>query len=289
MECHDVAAQLADYLAGTLTDAELDAIRAHLTGCAACRDDIDAYDDSWQLLGAIPAERADSTAMRARFDAALGGYAVGRDRDLSAEAVAKAEAAPARTAGWRGRVAIPPYWQAAAAAALLVTGIGLGRNISPAAAPAAAPADGQAAAQLVALRSELGEMRQMVTLSLLQQQSASERLRGVTFTNQIPQPGSEVVTALLDALTHDQNVNVRLASIDALRRFADRDLVRRSTLAAFDQQTSPLVQIALIDFVLEAAGPDAAATLRQLSADTMLDRAVRARAAAGLERLGVKS
>ena len=35
-------------------------------------------------------------------------------------------------------------------------------------------------------------MRQMVTLSLLQQQSASDRLKGVTFTNSIERPGGEI-------------------------------------------------------------------------------------------------
>ena len=129
-------------------------------------------------------------------------------------------------------------------------------------------------------------MRQMVTLSLMQQQSASERLKGVTWINEIDQPGSEVVTALLDALMHDPNVNVRLASIDALKRFGERDVVRQGALEAFPRQTSPLVQIALIDFVIEVNGRDSAGTLRRLSEDPMLDEAVRARAAWGLQQLG---
>ena len=132
-------------------------------------------------------------------------------------------------------------------------------------------------------------MRQMVTLSLLQQQSASERLRGVTFTSQIPQPGSEVVNALIDAVMHDPNTNVRLASVDALKRFADRESVRSASIEALLRQTSPMVQIALIDFVIETGGADSAEALRRLSVDDRLDQAVRARATRGLEQLGVKS
>jgi len=137
------------------------------------------------------------------------------------------------------------------------------------------------------LREELRGMRQMVTLSLLQQQSASERLKGVTSSSQIEQPGREVVSALIETLRNDSNVNVRLASVDALRRFGGRETVRRDVVAALPQQDSPLVQIALIDFLLEAQGPDAAMTLRRIAEDMMFDKAVRARAERGLRQVGL--
>ena len=128
-------------------------------------------------------------------------------------------------------------------------------------------------------------MRQLLTLSLMQQASASDRLKGVASTVQIDQPGMEVVQALLDTLKHDANVNVRLASIDALRRFGDREAVRHGALDAVPRQTSPLVQIALIDFLAEVAGRESSATLRSLAEDARLDRVVRDRAASALKRV----
>src|SRR5262249_52613602 len=133
---------------------------------------------------------------------------------------------------------------------------------------------------------ELRDMRQMVTLSLLQQQSASDRLKGVSFTTQIEQPGGEVTGALLDTLMHDPNVNVRLATIDALKRFAGRDAVRRGVLEALTRQTSPLVQLALTASVAETNGRDAADPPRRLSIDPMLDQAVRGRATRALQQIG---
>jgi hypothetical protein len=199
--------------------------------------------------------------MRARFDAALEGYQSGFTQ-----------------VGQPGRSRVRTYtWLAAAAAALLVAGIGIGRRTAP--PPPADP-------QLTMLREELVEMRQMVTLSLLQQQSASERLRGVSFTSQIDQPDSEITVALLDTLMHDPNVNVRLATIDALKRMSTRDVVRRGVMEALPRQTSPLVQIALIDFIVEKSGREATDTLRRLSMDEMLDQAVRARAIQGLQQIG---
>jgi HEAT repeat protein len=169
---------------------------------------------------------------------------------------------------------------AAAAAAVLVVGVVIGRQSIGGVPPPATES------QLAELRQELRDMRQMVTLSLLQQQSASERLKGVTWTGQIDEPDNEVTNALLMALTTDPNVNVRLASIDALRRFGGRAAVRRGVLDALPRQVSPLVQIALIDFVVEVNGREATEALRRLSMDPMLDGAVRARAAMGLEQVG---
>src|SRR4030095_10086933 len=99
----------------------------------------------------------------------------------------------------------------------------------------------QSASEIGAMRSEIRELREMVSLSLMQQQSASDRLKGVTWTGQLDRPSGEVVSALLDALMHDPNVNVRLATIDALERFASRDDVRRAAIEAVNRQMSPLV------------------------------------------------
>jgi HEAT repeat protein len=126
----------------------------------------------------------------------------------------------------------------------------------------------------------------LVGLSLMQQTSASERLRGVSWSSGIDRPGDELVEALVGALRHDPSDNVRLATVDALRRFADRDAVRRGAIEALPQQTSPLVQVALIDFVVEVNDRNAIETLRRLSSDPMVNEAVRARAALALERIG---
>jgi hypothetical protein len=260
MRCADVQTHLPDHLARSLPAATAEAVAAHLRTCEACAAEFEAAEDTWNRLEVIRSPRADSAAMRTRFDAALDEYQHG-------------SAAPRRPRGWLARHGV----QLAAAAAVLMVGVLIGRGLTP--DPAPDPQIGE-------MRAELREMREMVTLSLLQQQSASERLKGITWTRQIDAPGNDVTAALLDALTHDPNVNVRLASIDALRRFAERDAVRRGAIDALAQQTSPFVQIALIDFVLEVTGREAADALRRLSMDPMVDEAVRARAARGLERLG---
>jgi hypothetical protein len=266
MQCDDLGPRMLDYLAGTLADEELAAIRVHLTGCAACREEVDVAAELWGELGTVPAPRPDSARMRARFDAALQGYMDGQN-----------ETRPARAALAAAHWSMQPWVQLAGAAAVLVVGVVLGRfAMQP---PSPSP-------EMALLRQELRDTREMVTLSLLQQQSASERLKGVTTSGQLEQPGTEVVSALLEALRRDPNVNVRLATVDALRRFSGREVVQRGVVEALPQQMSPLVQIALIDFLLEAQGRGAASVLRQLADDTMLDKVVRDRAARGLQQVG---
>lgn len=152
-------------------------------------------------------------------------------------------------------------------------------------AVSAQPPGSSSSADLTELHRELHEMREMLTLSLMQQQSASERLRGVSSSNQVDQPGTEIVGALLDALRHDSNVNVRLACVDALRRFSAQDVVRRGTVQALAESSFPLVQIALIDFMIETKDREAVGALRRLSQDATVNEAVRDRAAWGLQQL----
>jgi HEAT repeat protein len=121
----------------------------------------------------------------------------------------------------------------------------------------------------------------------MQQQSAAERLRGVSGSSRIEEPGAAIVGALIDTLLHDPNVNVRLASVDALRRFASEDVVRRGAVEALGESSFPLVQIAVIDLMVEAKDTRAVDALRRLAEDATANEAVRGRAARGLEQLNL--
>ena len=276
MRCEDTSAKLADYLAGTLSDAERQALESHALSCAACREELEGAREMWQRLGRMRADAPDTGAMRARFDAMMA------DAGAQLGNTATPHALPTvrnRTSRWtRRHRAMRSFLQAAAAAILVVAGIQVGRQMSQ-------PAPTLTAPDVTALRDEVRDLRQMVTLSLMQQQSVTERLKGVSWSSQLDQPGNEVVAALIDTLMRDANVNVRLASIDALKRFAERDAVRNATVRALDTQTSPLVQMALIDFVVETQDREALESLRRLSQNKEANEAVRARAAWGIDHL----
>ncbi len=267
MECEAVRAYLADYLNGTPSPADAD-VAAHLRTCRACALEFDGLRETWRLLGDLPSDPPDAEAMRARFEAATAAYRNEAHESLSAQPQPRI----AHRSAWFAKPAAP----LALAAALLLVGVVLGRETM-------APA--RTDPQIAELRQEVRDMRQMIALSLMQQQSASDRMKGVTWTGQLDRPGGEVVGALLDTLTHDSNVNVRLAAVDALRRFADRDRVRRGAVEALPRQNSPLVQIALIDFLVDVAGRESTPAFRRLSQDPELDPTVRERATWALQQV----
>ena len=262
MTCDVAQSYIPDHLARTLPASIAAELDAHLRSCSTCAAEYAAIEDTWQQLRAIPAAEPDTAAMQARFEAGLREHIVENQ---------PGRATP-RSFAYYGL-------QFAAAAALVLVGVMIGRQVRPSPAP-----DSQ---QLVALRDELRDTREMVAVSLLQQQSATERLKGVSWSNQIDQPGMSLTSALLDALMHDPNVNVRVSVIDALKRLAEREDVRRGALEALPRQTSPVVQMALIDFVVENNGRDAAEALRHIAADPMANDTVRMRARQGLQQLRI--
>src|SRR6266542_2243037 len=74
-------------------------------------------------------------------------------------------------------------------------------------------------------------------------------LAGALLPRPAPTQGSEI-TELRREL-HDPNVNVRLASVDALKRFSMQADVRLGTLRALTEASSPMLQVAIIDFMVE--------------------------------------
>lgn len=270
MQCQDIAARIAAHLGGCASPAESQELESHIAACASCREELAQASRLWQLLGQIPAETPDSHAMRERLQAAIA--AAVPSRPSGARPVPRR-----RTGRWLQAYApARPLLEACAALLILLLGVQIGRGIRP---PVAPPPD------LGELTHEVHDLRQMVALSLLQQPSASERLRGVGWSSQLERPGDEVVSALIDTLMHDPSVDVRLASIDALTRFAGRDSVRRATLRALDTQRSPLMQMALIDFAVETRERAALGALQRLARDRTVNPTVRARATWAIDQL----
>jgi HEAT repeat protein len=119
----------------------------------------------------------------------------------------------------------------------------------------------------------------------MQQQSAGERLRGVSWAYRVEPQDTEVLSALLATVNNDASVNVRMAAVDALHAFGASPVTRRAIVQSIPKQTSPLVQIALIDLLTDLKVTDAAPELKKLSSDGTVDVNVRERAKAALGKL----
>jgi HEAT repeat protein len=266
MQCEEVREKFADHVTSGVEGPLPAQIAQHLATCNSCRTELGDEDELrrvWAAMESVP-ELESTPEERSRFDLTIAAYQEGLR-----------QASP--YVGWRQQWSL----QFALGAALLVLGVGVGHRIRP----VQSPPDNQRSREVAELRGELMDMKQMVALSLMQQQSASERLRGVTWSYDLQQPGERVLAALLDTLMHDQSVNVRLATVDALRQFGDRPVVRKGVIEAITRQESPMVQVALIDLAVDLREKESVATLRRLSQDHSLDAAVRERAERGLSEL----
>jgi hypothetical protein len=111
---------------------------------------------------------------------------------------------------------------------------------------------GRTTTEVKDLRQEVRGLREVVALALLEQQSASERLRGIRYTAALDRPDEEVIGALARTLRTDSSVDVRLAAADALRRYARTETVKQAAWELLAKDESPMVQVAAIDLLLAA-------------------------------------
>ena len=269
MKCEQAREQLPDYLAAGLDETTAREMDTHLAACPWCREEA----AMWERLGAL-AEEQPRPELRQRFDAMLSAYREGVEQAPSAPAP-RSWLTVFLESWWPAR----PAFQFAIAVMFLIAGLAAGNLLhSTPAAPAANP-------ELARLRQEVHDTRELVTLSLLQQQSASERLRGVTYSYRVDRADPDVLKALLETLNYDVSPDVRLAAVDALRRFGAEAAVRRALLESLPKQESPLVQIAVIDALVDMKAGEAAGPLRQLQQNAAANETVRQRAAWALEKL----
>ncbi len=270
MKCEQIAELLPDYLQGNLSLEQAVQVEEHCQQCADCLDEVAV----WKKLSLLPSEQP-SPESRARFEAMLHAYPTASAEQAGGRGFADAR----RASGWS---AVIHWFRSPAGAvawslALLVIGVFLGTRLSD--------ANASHSQDLAAMHSELTNMRQLVVLSMLQQQSAGERLEGVSWSSREDHLDPQIQSALLRTLRFDGSVDVRLAALDALSRRASQPQIRKGVVDTLQEQQSPLVQVALIDLLAEWRDPDAAQRLRNFQQTPNLNPAVRQRAEWAVSKL----
>lgn len=196
-----------------------------------------------------------------------------RMRNRFQEALAAEQQKPARpslkdrlSAWWQAVWISPPAGQWSFGVLLLLFGIGIGYLLRP---------TQQYEQQLSQLSTEVQQMREMMILNMLEQNSPTERLKAVNMGYDLPTADSRVIEALLKTLVADPNVNVRLAAVEALRQHASQPLVRQGLIEAIGYQDSPIVQIALADLMVELQEKGAVEPMKKLLEGQQMNENVR--------------
>ncbi|HKF20850.1 MAG TPA: zf-HC2 domain-containing protein [Candidatus Angelobacter sp.] len=267
MKCEEMEELLPDYLRGKLNSDRAMLVEEHVAGCSRCGEEVAI----WKKLQLLPEEQP-SPSVRARFDAMLESYQQGRWEKASLASERKRFLGLADLVSWMRTPSLSAGW----ASVLLVAGFLGGRYIDR---------DRTEKAELAELRNELQKNNQLVALSYLQQQSATGRLQGVSYSTRIQEPDPQVLDALVHTLRYDSNVDVRLAALDALGRYGKRPEVSRGLVESLEKQQSPLVQVALIDLLVDLHESSAVGPLRRLQEMPDVDPNVRKHAAWGIQKL----
>ncbi len=129
-------------------------------------------------------------------------------------------------------------FQIAAAAALLIMGVFIGKNLG----------GGEPPATIVDIENLEKKMRTEM-LALLEDNSTSGRIKAVNISYEL-QPDDEIVEALIQSMNIDKSTNVRIAAMEALSHFGNDPKVRTALCKSLGIQTNPMIQLSLIKILV---------------------------------------
>jgi hypothetical protein len=260
MKCEQYEELFAGFVNNEITPADRKKLEDHLMGCAGCREELAEMQKVWDLMDVVEAPEP-SDHMRVKFHAMLDTF-----KDSEQEKRGVLGALNDKLAGlWQLR----SRWPLAYNLAIILISFGCGYWFFH------TGKSGEQEQQLKELTSQVHELKQTMMLALLENPSASERIRGVSYTSEIKHADKEVITALLATLNNDDNVNVRLSTLEALSHLANHPEVREGLIKSIAHQESPLMQSAIADVMLKLQEKRSVKSFEELLKQKDLDQGVR--------------
>jgi len=291
MHCKEVQAMLIEYLDQSLDVGLAAVVKKHIDGCAACQQEVLEVQELLVTMKNSPSEKP-TKALRDNFNTLLqselnmvsmthlleentiddGNGKAGLQRGSGAHKTGGGFGGGARLLPFSS-----PIWKVAAAIVLLVGGAWIGSILQE--------KKDEKPDQLASLQKEVKEMKQVLLFSLIDDESASQRIKAVSYTEEMSNPDQAVIDALMNTLNNDKNANVRLASLYSLARWADKRTVRDSLVLSLSKQTEPIVQIVLINLLAEKRETRAIAPMKAILSNGKALKEVKEAAQKGLRVL----
>ncbi|MFD0751253.1 HEAT repeat domain-containing protein [Mucilaginibacter calamicampi] len=259
MKCEHYEELFIGRLQRSLTMQQEADLEQHLKACPACREELAALTIVWQDMATIEAPEP-SAAIEGEFNAMLKNY----KQSVAQQGVA-AKLRERLGQLWRR----PSAWPLSYQLVLVFMSFFCGYMVFWQGKGA------QQDKQLAQLSGQVNELKQMTMLAMLENPSASERMKAVSYTDQLEDTDRQVIAALLSTLNNDANVNVRLTTLEALAKLADHPEVREGLIRSVTQQESPLMQSAIADVMLKLQEKRAIKPLKKLLKDPGLNEGVR--------------
>lgn len=272
MTCEHTRAQFSDWLDISTEDTDRLRIEKHLAECPACREEFESSRQLWNMMGETKIE-VPSETMRLNFQTMLNEQKeeLKRKNNYSINHLIDAV-----------KQFVFPQWTVQLTFSLLLVGLGWVIGFRMNKEEHAATAYTQ---QIDTLATQIQEMRQTMMLALIENPSATERLRAVSYTNEITTANDKVIEALFSTLNNDPNVNVRLVTLEAITQFAADPIVREKLVQSLALQDSPMVQVALADVMVKLQEKRSVREFRQMLKDDNLNELVKSKIEQTIKKL----
>jgi hypothetical protein len=264
MNCKEVIELIPDYIEELLGKDVHDEVTNHLSGCNACKDELDRMIHMERILSQVKEEETPKQVDFA-FQMMLENEKSASRQSLSAKINQK-------------HISLSTLIRVAAGLLLLISGGFIGYYIRPAE---------KSTGEVASLKQEMVEMKNLVILSLIKQESPSERIKAVSYIKEISKPDPKLIETLFSTLNNDRNVNVRLAAAQALSKYKDNKEIARGIVKSLEKQTEPLVQIMLINLAVETGSEDVAPELNKMLKRSDLMDEVKSYAKKGIKSLTI--
>ncbi len=242
MKCAEVESFIMDYIDGNLDKDTRDEVEKHLLTCEVCSEKVKQYHELLQVISEVPQAEPDPS-LRTDFYRMLQ-HETGKVNDPEKRIIP--------------RTYMFSFRKVAAGLALLIAGTFIGMLIQK-----GFQKDNNAG-QIANLQSEVKSMKEMMMHTMLKEESPSQRIKAVNFADEIQGPDPVVIRALIHTMNTDKNMNVRLAAVYSLEKFADNRVVKDSLLTSLPKQTDPVVQVVLMNILVKSKDSRAVGPMRTI-------------------------
>lgn len=249
MECYEAESLLIDYLDAQLHPGDKQPLELHLQQCPHCRKVLEEYRE---LFAAIQSDKAEKPGpgLQEKFENMLQSelninstvHIVKMEKEKSTPVIKMSSL----------------IWKIAASIILVASGVFIGTMLGN---------NKGANTEVAELKNEVNGMKETLMFNGLTDELASERIKAVSYADEINEPDDKIVNALITTLNEDKNVNVRLAALYAVAKFSDEANVSDALVASLGKQTEPLMQIALINILTEKKESKAKQPIRKILQD----------------------
>lgn len=126
------------------------------------------------------------------------------------------------------------------------------------------------------LQTELVQLKQEVFLANFHDLTGPQKIQTLYNVKTLDLPENNLITALVSTMNNDNNVNVRLAAINALSEMIDKnENVKTELINSLSVQENPLLQISLIQVLTESGITEAKDKIESISNDENTDQNVK--------------